>query len=331
MKIKFFRVGSIVLLVVLILALVTAIAGAIAKSNLAKKYPAPGQLVDVGGYRMHIYCTGQGSPTVILEAGTGDSLLTWSYVQPEITKSTHICSYDRASLGWSEESPYPRTANTQVEELHKLLVNANIQGPFVLVGHSLGGMLVRMYAHNYPDEVVGMVLVDSLHEERSLRNPELVEAVSEMTGQFRMFGFLSSSGILALAPQTIPNPGLPEDAYAQYQAIVATTRGFETILAELNAAEVSSAEARALHMTDFGELPLIVLSAGHGQSMPSFTDAENQHLWENLQIEQTELTALSSGGKQVMAEQSGHYIQLDQPDLVIDAIQEIVDALRKGD
>ena len=329
MKTKIRRIFSILMLVILILALVTLTAGAIAKANLAKRYPAPGQLVDVGGYKLHIHCTGQGSPTIILEAGMGDSLLTWSKVQPGISKSTRVCSYDRAGYGWSEESPHPRTASTQVEELHTLLVNASVQGPYVLVGHSLGGMLVRMYAHNYPGEVVGMVLVDSFHEERLLRNPQLGEAVQEMTGQFHFLSFLSSCGMMALAPQTIQNPGYPEDAYAQYQAIVATTRGFEIFLAELNAAEVSSAEARALHMTDFGELPLIVLSAGHGQLIPSFTELENQQLWENLQIEQTELTALSSGGKQIIAEQSCHYIQYDQPDLVIDDIREMLDAIRK--
>lgn len=329
MNTKTIRIIAIIVLVLLLLALSTGIAGAIAKSNLAKQYPAPGQLVDVGGYKLHIHCVGQGSPTVILEAGMGDYSLTWAYVQPEIAKSTRVCSYDRATLGWSEASPYPRTANPQVEELHKLLVNANIQGPYVLVGHSLGGMLVRMYAHNYPDEVIGMVLVDSMHEARTIRNPELVKAIQGMTRQFRVFAFLSSSGIMALAPQNIPNPGIPEDAYEQYQAITATTKGFETLLAESNAAEESSTEARALHMTNFGDMPLIVLSAGHGQAIPSFTDAENQQLWEELQIEQSELVSLSSEGKQIVAEQSGHYIQLDQPELVIDAIRDVVDATRK--
>lgn len=328
MKTKLYRIVSILLLVVVILVLVTITAGAIAKSNLVKKYPAPGRMVDVGGYKMHIHCTGQGNPTVILEAGTGDTVLTWAFVQPEIAESTRVCSYDRAGLGWSEESPYPRTANTQVEELHKLLVNANVQGPYVMVGHSLGGLLVRMYAHNYPNEVIGMVLVDSTHEERTRRNPKMVKAIQEMTGQFRMFAFLSSSGIMALAPQYIPNPGLPEDAYVQYQALMATTRMYETFLAELNAMEKSSAESRALHITNFGDMQLIILSAGHGQVIPSFTEAENQQLWDELQIEQSELTALSSGAKQIMAEESGHYIQLDQPDLVIAAIREMMDTYR---
>ena len=90
-----------------------------------------------------------------------DYSATWIYVQPEVAKTTRVCSYDRAGYGWSDPSPYPRTANWRVEELHTLLVNASIQGPYVLVGHSLGGMLARVYAHNYQDEVIGMVLVDS--------------------------------------------------------------------------------------------------------------------------------------------------------------------------
>ena len=172
MKTKAFRIISIVVLVLVLLVLGTAIAGTIAKSNLAKEYSAPGQLVDVGGYKMHINCVGQGSPTVILEAGTGDFSLIWAYVQPEVAKYTRVCSYDRAGFGWSEASPHPRTGNMMVEELHTLLVKANIQGPYVLVGHSLGGLLARVYTHNYPDEVAGLVLVDSAYEEVDIRLPE---------------------------------------------------------------------------------------------------------------------------------------------------------------
>jgi pimeloyl-ACP methyl ester carboxylesterase len=256
----------------------------------------------------------------------GDYSLTWAYVQPTIAENTRVCSYDRAGYGWSEASPHPRTASHEVKELHKLLVDANIQGPYVLVGHSLGGMLARMYAHNYPDEVAGMVLVDSMHEALAIRIPEAVKAVQEMTGQFRIFALLSSSGIMALAPQNVPNPGLPDNAYAQYQAITVTTRGFETHIAEAKAIEESSTEARALHMTSFGETPLIVLSAGRGQSIPSYTEVEDQQLWEELQTLQSELVMLSTEGRQIMVEQSGHYVQLDQPDLVIDAIREMLAA-----
>jgi len=328
MKTKKFQAIYKIFLVLIILVVAILIAGAIAKSNLAKKYPAPGQLVDVGGYQMHIYCTGQGSPTVMLEAGSGDSSLIWAKVQPKIAEFTRVCSYDRAGLGWSDPSPYPRTANTMVEELHTLMLTAKIDGPYVFVGHSLGGMLVRMYAHKYPDDISGMVLVDSLHEARMIRNPDLADAIQEAAGQFRIFAFLNSTGITALAPQAIPNTGLPADANKRYQALMASTDALATWLAELEMGEANCAEALALQINSFGNLPLIVISAGHGDRLASFSDAENQQLWENMQIEQTELAGLSSQGKQIIAEKSGHHIQLDQPELVIDAIRQVIEVIQ---
>lgn len=329
MKTKIVRIISIVMLIVLILVIGTGVAGAIAKANLARQYPAPGQLVDVGGYKMHINCTGHGSPTVILEAGRGGSSIDWALVQPEVAGFARVCSYDRAGYGWSEPSPHPRTAIAEVKELHTLLVNANIQGPYVLVGHSLGGMLVRVYAHNYPSEVVGMVLVDAVHEEKTIRLPELTKLELDRAGQqFRFLALLNSTGIMALAPQSIPNPGLPDEAYAQYQAILATTGHFEMYLAEMNASEASSAEVRAMKITSFGDLPLIVHSAGRWDTISLLSDAENQTIWKELQMLQSELAALSSNSKQIIAEQSGHNIHLDQPDLVIDAIREMVAAIQ---
>jgi pimeloyl-ACP methyl ester carboxylesterase len=324
-----FRIISILVLVVLILALGTLMAGAIAKSNLAKKYPAPGQLVDVGGYKLHINCMGQGSPTVILGAGTADFSTTWAYVQPEVAKITRVCAYDRAGLGWSEPSPLPRTASTTVEELHALLVNAGIPGPYVLVGHSLGGLHMRLYAHNYPDEVVGLILVDSLHEDQAILDPVYTKANQSDVRPFRMFALLNSTGIMALAPQSIPNQGLPADVYAQYQASLATTSFFKTTLAEIDAQAGNCAEVRALKMTSFGNLPLTVLSRGRAGGSASLSDAENQQSWDVWKALQPKLAALSSAGKQIIAEQSGHMVQFEQPDLVIGAIREMVAALRK--
>ena len=325
------------MLVILILALGTGIAGAIAKANLAKQYPAPGQLVDVGGYKMHINCTGQGSPTVILEAGAMEFSVNWAKVQPEVARFTRVCSYDRAGYGWSESSPHPRTANAQVEELHKLLVNANVHGPYVLVGHSLGGLLVRVYAHNYPAEVVGMVLVDTTTEDQYIRLaaavPKFMEVNKRNTeqgiGQFRIFAFMTSTGLIALAPQSVPDPGLPDDALAQYRAALATSKFFETGIAEISGLEDSFTQARALRITSFEDTPLVVLSAGRWEPDPTnYSDAENQQLREVLRALQSELVALSSDSKQIIAEQSGHHIEYDQPDLVIDAIREMVTAIQ---
>jgi len=330
MKTKIRRIFSILMLVILILTLVTLTAGAIAKSNLAKQYPAPGQLVDVGGYKMHINCTGQGSPTVILAAGMGDFSLTWAKVQPEIAKYTRVCSYDRAGLGWSEPSRGPRTANTMVKELHTLLVNANVEGPYVLVGHSMGGVLMRVYANNYPKEVNGMVLVDSAHEGQMNLLPEsMLKAIEDMASQARIFELLSSTGLMAMAPQNIPNPGIPDDAYAQYQAIMATTENMAMGTVEMNTIEESYTEVRAAHITSFGNMPLIVLSRGYWDPISSISDADNKQAWEVWQALQSEMVGLSSDSKQVIAKHSGHNIQLDQPDLVIDAIRETIDAIQE--
>ena len=316
MKTKLFRIISMLMLVVLLFVLVTGIAGAIAKSNLAKQYPAPGQLVDVGGYKMHINCTGQGSPTVILDAGWAEFSVAWAQVQPEVAKSTRVCSYDRAGYGWSEPSPHPRTANTEVEELRTLLVNADVQGPYVLVG---------------------LVLVDSTHEEQDIRRSAEVPKFAELQkrgneqlfGQFRLFALMSSTGLMALAQQSIPDPGLPKDAFAQYRAALATGGYFETGIAEMNALEEMLTKGRAMRITSFGNMPLIVLSAGRWEPGSDFSEAENKKLREVFQAIQSELAALSSEGKQIIAEQSGHNIQNDQPDLVIDAVREIVDAIQK--
>jgi len=311
MKTKLFRISRIVMLAILILVLVTLTAGVIVKSKLAKQHPAPGQLVDVGGYKMHINCTGQGSPTVILDAGFADYSATWAYVQPEV-----------------DPSPYPRTASWRVDELHTLLVNANVQGPYVLVGHSLGGMLMRVYAHNYPDEVVGMVLVDSMHEEQYDRLPGAKNTIPDQMRQFRMLGILSSTGIMALMPQAIPNPEMPDEIFAQNKMTWATTGHLTTAADEISAMLESTAEVRSLHITSFGDLPLRVLSQGLYYPNPTLSEDEDQEYHSEWQAMQSELAALSSTSKHTIAEQSGHAIQYDQPDLVVDAILDVVDAIR---
>jgi len=328
MKKKLIRIGRILMLGVVILVLIILAAGAVAKSNLAKGHPAPGQLVDVGGYKLHINCTGEGSPTVILESGWVESSSTWLLIQPEIAKTTRVCSYDRAGYGWSNPSPHPRTATWRADELHTLLVNANVPGPYVLVGHSLGGMLVRVYAYTYPDEVVGMVLVDSMHEEQYERIPGQKNTIPDAVQQFRMLGALSSTGIMALAPQTIPNQEFPDEVFAQYKVAWATTGHLTAAAAEINAMLESTAEVRALHITSFGNLPLSVLSRDLYFPIPSLSETENQQLREETRAMQSELAALSINSIHTIAEQSGHHIQFDQPDLVIDAILEMVDAIR---
>ena len=160
------------------LAVIGAIYQAFGTEIYRRIYPPPGELVDVGGHSLHINCVGEGSPTVILESGSGANSVDWANIQPEVANTTRVCAYDRAGSGWSEPGPGPGDLQQIAGELHTLLANAGIDGPYVLVGHSFGGLYVRMYADLYPNEVEGMVLVDSSHPEQSARTAE-AQAASE--------------------------------------------------------------------------------------------------------------------------------------------------------
>ena len=161
-----------------VLAVIAVIYQAFGTEIYRRIYPPPGELVDVGGHSLHINCVGEGSPTVILESGSGATSVDWANIQPEVANTTRVCAYDRAGTGWSEPGPGPGDPQQIAGELHTLLGNAGIDGPYVLVGHSFGGLYVRMYAELYPNEVEGMVLVDSSHPEQSKRSAEAQAASS---------------------------------------------------------------------------------------------------------------------------------------------------------
>ena len=328
-------------LLVIILAGWTWRRGAKAKAELAAKYPPPGRLVDVGGYRLHINCQGAtvaGSPTVVIEPGNGDFSLCWSHVQREAAKFTRVCTYDRAGLGWSERSPQPRTAHNLVEGLHALLARSGVEPPYVLVGHSVGGPLVRLYAHEHPDQVAGMVLVDPAHEEELLRYPEAVRRLQPsadkmMAGVLRLMQTAITTGAFALAPRLYPRQALsmvPEEARETYRGIMsADTKDLAAIREEYATYQDHFAAVRAAHITSLGDIPLIVLSHGKTPPMPGLSAEVSRELNQVFQQMHIELAAQSSRGKRIIAEKSGHYIQLDQPELVIDAIREVVEAARR--
>jgi len=172
----------------------------VAEAADAKAYPPPGQLVDVGGYRLHINCTGTGSPTVVIDAGLGDWSTSWgSYVQPEVAKTTRVCTYDRAGMGWSEAGPLPRDAAQYAKELHTLLQNAHIPGPYIMVGHSLGGFGVRVFVHDYASEIAGVVLIESMNPKQLNQSQAEVQSQSESRSQpFSLQAALASFGVIRL-------------------------------------------------------------------------------------------------------------------------------------
>jgi pimeloyl-ACP methyl ester carboxylesterase len=330
--------GAVVLVLFLLVGL-TWVFGSRAKAKLAAKYPPPGHMVDVGGYRLHINCQGDpaGSPTVVMDAGQGEPGLTWALVQTEVSDFARVCTYDRAGLGWSEPSPKARTASNIVEEFRALLTRAGVQPPYVLVGHSAGGLYMQLYAQAHPDDVAGMVLVDSAHAELDVRAPESLIKMNKrafriMGWGFRFLQMLNAIGLLALIPDGVDrmwfNP-IPKGSRETFIGVVCSdTRFFEAARQEVANAWGNLAEARAARITTLGEIPLVVLSRGRGQMSAgpgiSAEDAEQFNAMNNEL--HTELAALSPMGKQIVAEESGHYIQVSQPELVIDAIREVVEA-----
>jgi pimeloyl-ACP methyl ester carboxylesterase len=293
----------------------------ISEARERRFHPMPGQLVDIGGYKMHIYCAGQGSPTIILDAGMGDSFISWHKVQSEIAKFTRVCSYDRAGLGYSDSSPLPRTSRVIVDELHRLLQHAGITGPLILVGHSMGGFDVRLYASLYRSEVVGMVLVDSSHPEQQKRlPPALNDLDATWLREQEFFEFTIPFGI----PRLLGFCG--NDA-----AIRAVDCNFHSVresVAELKAISESAAQTAATG--SLGDMPLVVLSHDPDTPQPDLPEDLVKPANDAWQQMQEELAHLSSKGKQVIAKNSGHYIQLDRPDLVIKAVRSVVDQAREA-
>jgi pimeloyl-ACP methyl ester carboxylesterase len=218
--------------------------------------PAPGSLIDVGGYRLHLECGGEGRPPVVFEAAMWDFGLTWSLVRPEVATFTRACAYDRAGKGWSEPSPKPRTGAVMMDELRAALIGAGTAQPYVLVAHSSSGILARMLAHRHRAEVSGMVLVDSAHEEQFLRFPEPIRrAQGPILKQQRaaVLGLRSLIEAGSVDPAAIPAPPqLPPDVAEQYRALTATGKAADTMLAELDTIEQVHAEAREMGISALG-------------------------------------------------------------------------------
>ncbi|HET7516478.1 MAG TPA: alpha/beta hydrolase [Actinomycetes bacterium] len=263
--------------------------------------PPIGRVVDVGGYLMHLACRGEGGPTVVMEAGLGETGLMWSLVQPAVAQLTRACVYDRAGYGWSDPSPRPRTAAVMVEELHQLLGAAGVPRPYVLVGHSFGGLLVRLHAARYPQEVAGLVLVDSAHEQQYQRAPaEIQELVPQFEQQVRQqsegLKVLIVSGSLDPAMLPVP-PQLPAAAAETFRALVASgPKHVDTFIAEQQAVGAIHRELAAAGITSLGDLPLVVLSHGQPMAMPGLAPEVNQAYEQHWQELQAKLAGLSSPG-----------------------------------
>ncbi len=297
----------------LLLALASGAAVQGVLSHLALRgNSAPGQWVDVDGRRMHLLCAGTGDPTVVLEAGLPGSALTWASITADIAQSARVCAYDRAGYAWSEAAPPPRTAGNLVRELRLLLQNAGVEPPYVLVGHSFGGLIVQLYAGRFPHEAAGMVLVDSSHPDQALRTADL-ERMNVLARAVRILAPLGVPRLLMSVPAGGPQ-SRGEAVRAMEKELLMTTRSLRTMAAELAGLGESLREAAAAP-PKLGGKPLVVLTEGRRRA----------EFWHAMQ---QKLSALSAAGDWRIAENAGHFIHHDRPRLVADAVRRVVESVR---
>jgi pimeloyl-ACP methyl ester carboxylesterase len=305
----------------------------------AARLPPPGRLVDIGaGRRLHLHCSGKsGGPAVVLEAGIAASSLSWARVQPGVTEFARVCSYDRAGLAWSDSGPQPTSAVRLARDLHALLRAAPIRPPYVLVGHSFGSFVVRAFADARRDMVAGIVLVDPIFPSEWLgMTPAQRRRLSGGVFLSRVGALLAGVGFVRLSltlllrgatgvPKRVSRlfgseaaqvldrlvgevRKLPPDVWPAVASHWSQPRCFRSLAGHLAALRPSAAEIAA--MGDLGDIPLVVITAA-SQS-------------EAVRQEHARIAALSTRGRQVVASVGGHWIHLDEPELVIGAVRDVV-------
>lgn len=285
-------------------------------------YPPPGKKVDIGGYSLHINIQGSKGPTVILDAGMGLNSLDWSLVQPKIAEFARVCSFDRAGYGWSDLSPLERTSQSIVEELHHLLIQAKIPPPYILVGHSFGGVNMRLFASYYPHEVFGVVLVESSNEN------QLEELPPPLPPSLTKEVFLSKEGYIRLMNH-LPKA---KEAYKMFpkrvqKMYLATNSETKAIKANIEEQEMIKESLEELKRAGgyLGDRPLIVITAGmlptpEEVGLPEWKIKENGKIWDHLQ---KELLTKSTRSEQMIAKKSNHMVPRNEPEIIVKAIKKI--------
>lgn len=291
-------------------------------------YHPPGQLIDIGGYHLHLYCVGEGSPAVILH---WPYFLSWYAVQPEIAKFTRACTVDSAGIGWSDSGPSPRDADQVSKELNLVLTRGNVSPPYILIGHSRGAFYLRVYATRFHNDVAGMVLVDPEHEDTLKRIPEFslsptVRAELRLGPLLTRIGFVRLAGLCG-ARNWVEGSGqaIPPEIEKMSVAVECRTSFVQSEADYQWALEPSAEEARI--SGTLGNIPLVVISRdpsyypSRDNESSKASDIRVEEIWADLQREQLKL---SSNSKQIIAKGAGHGVPSQRPDVIIDAVQSLV-------
>lgn len=307
-------------------------------------FPPPGRLIDIGTHRLHLHCAGEGFPTVVFDAALGGSSLSWALVQPAIARVTRACAYDRAGFGWSDAGPLPRTAGLIADELHHLLQHAAVPGRYVLVGHSYGGLVMRLMAARHAEDVAGLVLIEPAIPEEWVTPSEEQQAMirrgvrlcrygvgAARSGVARVVSWLVKLGALAAARAVValvsrgglrrddegilaPIWKLPPEARRVLGGMWTRPQFFEALGSQIEHVCDSAGEVLREVNPDLGNLPLVVISSASAHERRIAADRA--------------LAQQSRQGRHVLAPDSGHWVPLDAPDVVIAAIDAIVQQVR---
>lgn len=316
-------IGGILLVILLLLSAYAF--QAYTTSRTTRRYPPPGKMVDVGGYRLHYRSNGSGSPVVVLDSGlTGDSN-AWALVQPGVAKFTRVISYDRAGLGWSDRGPKDRTSRQIVKELHTMLETAKIPGPYVLVGASFGGFNVRMFTHEYPEQVAGLVLVDSPHELEFFQVPESIKRDNEkLTPLVKVTKFLTPFGIGHLV---LPGRAkdVPEEVRDVKLALSLRTSNLMTTCEEYLDTGISNSQMKGWTLQT--DIPIAVLSSSRSRWPEAPPDDQLTAINISHKL-QAELAGQSTNSYQYIVPDCGHAIFFEKPDVVVDSIRRVVESVR---
>lgn len=325
---------------VLLAAIVGAAVETVARRHAVRDFPPHGELVDIGGRRMHLDCRGAGQPVVVLEAGLDTyGSLAWSAVHDSIAATTRVCAYDRAGIMWSDPAGGAFDAGRAAEDLHVALVRAGEMGPWVLVGHSLGGPYATTFAGRFGDDVAGLVFVDASHPEQVARFAE-IEGEQPLTARALMGTLtaigpaLTRLGVARLVPGgTAPGRWTPELRAAQEAYASTSVAAMLAELRSIDATFASAARVRSLGDRPFGDRPLVVLT-GMAPPSPDERDREGfdaereeriREAWKALHEDEA---TWSSRSRHELVPDAGHYIQFDRPDVVVEAVREVVAEVR---
>ena len=308
-------------------------------------YPPPGRLIDIGTHRLHLRCDGEGTPTVVFDAALGASSLSWSLVHPAVARVTRACVYDRAGFGWSDAGPLPRTAGRIADELHELLRRRQVPGPYVLVGHSFGGLVMRLFAARHATDVAGLVLIEPALPEQWAAPGEAQRALiahgarlcgygatAARHGLARVVSVLVRVRALGLARRLVrlvsrgglrredegilaPIWRLPPEVRDMLRQMWTQPKFFDALGSQIATICDSALEVQRTASAGYGTLPLVTISARSAEAWRLEADAA--------------LARQSTRGRHVLAADSGHWVPLDAPEVVIDAIVEMVLELRQ--